>query len=302
MGKKTVVPFIESAYHTFTPMEKVIGDFFIHNTERGNLAAKTVAERLFVSEASLSRFAKKCGYKGYREFLFYYLDSFEEQKTEEKANGTTKHVLETYQELLSRTYAVVDESQVGRFLDLLLAKKRIYIYGKGSSGLAGEEMQFRFMRIGVNVQAITDSHLMKMHSVLVSEECLVIGISVSGQTEEVIHSLKAAKAQGARVVLMTSRRDRSFDAFCDEVLLFAVKEHMENGRAISPQFPILIMVDILYSHYMQSDRFRKEALHELTMDALQNTGKGKEDREILEAGADKKERKRGREEAETWER
>ena len=101
---------------------------------------------------------------------------------------------------------------------------------------------------------------------------------------------------------MTSRRDRSFDAFCDEVLLFAVKEHMENGRAISPQFPILILVDILYSHYMQSDRFRKEALHELTMDALQNTGKGKKDREILEAGADKKERKRGGEEAETWER
>ena len=103
MGKKTVVPFIESSYHTFTPMEKVIGDFFIHNTERENLAAKAVAERLFVSEASLSRFAKKCGYKGYREFLFYYLDSFEEQRTEEKANDTTKHVLETYQELLSRT-------------------------------------------------------------------------------------------------------------------------------------------------------------------------------------------------------
>ena len=53
---------------------------------------------------------------------------------------------------------------------------------------------------------------------------------------------------------------------------------------------------------MKSDRFRKEALHELTMDALQNTGKGKKDREILEAGADKKERKRGGEEAETWER
>ena len=82
MGKKTVVPSIESAYHTFTPMEKVIGDFFIHNTERENLAAKAVAERLFVSEASLSRFAKKCGYKGYREFLFYYLDSFVEQRTE----------------------------------------------------------------------------------------------------------------------------------------------------------------------------------------------------------------------------
>lgn len=285
MGKRTVIPFIESAYHTFTPMEKVIGDFFIHNTDRENLAAREVAGRLFVSEASLSRFAKKCGYKGYREFLFYYKDSFEEHR--ETANDTTKHVLRTYQELLNKSGALADEAQVERFLKFLLEKKRVYVYGKGSSGLAGEEMQFRFMRIGVNMQAITDSHLMKMHSVLVADDCLVIGISVSGQTEEVIESLKTAKAQGASVILMTSRRDRSFEEFCDEILLFAVKEHMENGKAISPQFPILVMVDILYSHYMQSDRFRKEAIHELTMDALQNTGKGKGKRErsILDPGA-----------------
>ena len=55
-------------------------------------------------------------------------------------------MLETYQELLSRTYAVVDESQVGRFLDLLLAKKRIYIYGKAVPVWRERRCEFRFMR------------------------------------------------------------------------------------------------------------------------------------------------------------
>ena len=70
---------------------------------------------------------------------------------------------------------------------------RIYVYGKGSSGTVGTEMKLRFMRIGVNIEAITDEHIMKMNSVLLDGECGVIGISISGKTETVIDSLKAAK-------------------------------------------------------------------------------------------------------------
>ena len=34
------------------------------------LSQEEVAGKLFVSEASLSRFAKKCGFRGYREFIY----------------------------------------------------------------------------------------------------------------------------------------------------------------------------------------------------------------------------------------
>ena len=63
-------------------------------------------------------------------------------------------------------------------------------------------MKLRFMRIGVNIEAITDEHIMKMNSVLLDGECGVIGISISGKTETVIDSLKAAKKCGAAVVLI----------------------------------------------------------------------------------------------------
>lgn len=42
-------------------------------------------------------------------------------------------------------------------------------------------MKLRFMRIGVNIEAITDEHIMKMNSVLLDGECGVIGISISGK-------------------------------------------------------------------------------------------------------------------------
>ena len=89
-------------------------------------------------------------------------------------------VLNSYQELLNKSYSLMDEEQIDRIESILSQKKRIYVYGKGSSGLVGMEMKLRFMRIGVNLEAITDAHIMKMNSVLVDEDCAVIGISVSG--------------------------------------------------------------------------------------------------------------------------
>ena len=48
---KSVVPIIESNYNNFTMVEKNIADFFIHNHEKMDFSAKTVAAKLFVSEA-----------------------------------------------------------------------------------------------------------------------------------------------------------------------------------------------------------------------------------------------------------
>lgn len=269
--EKTIIPIIESVYDSFTPLEKNIADFFIHNNQQLDFSSKSISHLLYVSEASLSRFAKKCGFKGYREFLFRYEQNFVENT--KITDDSTKQVLNTYQELLNKSYALVDYSQLDRITQILSTHKRVYVYGRGSSGLVAQEMKLRFMRIGVNMEAIIDSHIMKMNSVLINEECAVIGVSVSGKTTEVINSLKAAKKMGATTILMTSRKEKDYQSFCDEILLFAVKEHLENGKAISPQFPILVMVDIFYAHFLQSDKFHKEALHEYTLTALNDRSK-----------------------------
>lgn len=268
--EKNIIPHIESIYHSFTPIEKMIADFFINNTQKIDLSSKSISSHLFVSEASLSRFAKKCGFRGYREFSFCYEQSSNSPQNYTINNDQTKNVFNTYQELLNKSYSLTNEQQMKRIVNILSQKKRVYVYGKGSSGLVGEEMKIRFMRIGVNVEAITDSHIMRMNSVLLDKDCVVIGISISGKTKEVITSMQVAKQCGATVIMMTSRREKKFIDFCDEIVLFAVKENLEKGKAISPQFPILVVVDILFSHILESDKFRREIIHEYTLNLLEN--------------------------------
>lgn len=270
--ESNIIPRIEANYENLTPLEKNIADFFIHHPPQGDLSAKAVAKQLYVSEASLSRFAQKCGYTGYREFLIYYKNG---GMTAQRmpSSGHVNTVLHTYQELLSKSYSLIDEQQVQRIACTLAEKKHIYVYGRGSSGLVAKEMRIRFMRIGLNIEAITDSHIMQMNSVLLSEDCAVIGISVSGKTEEVLQSLAAAKRCGAFTMLMTAHVKPEFRKYCDEIILFSVKEYLENSKVISPQFPILVMVDVLFSELLSSDGLRRESLHDYTLKMLQKDAK-----------------------------
>lgn len=263
---KSVVPIIESNYDNFTAVEKSIADFFIQNRRKVDFSAKAVSEQLFVSEASLSRFAKKCGYRGYREFVYQYEASFVEKS--ESITGNTRMVLNAYQELMNKTYSLVDEAQVVRISRYLNKAARVFVCGIGSSGLAAREVQLRFMRIGVDIDSIQESDLMRMQAVFQNQTCLVFGISISGEKEEVLYFLKEAHKRKAKTVMVTAKNKERLEEFCDEVLLLPSLKHLNHGNLISPQFPVLVMMDIIYSYFLEQNKYEKETLHDNTLRAL----------------------------------
>ena len=124
------------------------------------------------------------------------------------------------------------------------------------------------MRLGMICEAITDLHTMLMNRVLVDEDCLVIGITVSAN-ESVVNAVNIAKQQGAKTVLITSKKSEELQQDCDELVLIAMKNALEQGTAITPQFPVLVIVDILYSYYTEIDKERKRSIFSNTLHAIQ---------------------------------
>ncbi|WP_404813571.1 hypothetical protein [Clostridium bowmanii] len=41
-----------------------------------NFLSKSISKYLYTSEATLTRFAQKCGFRGYREFVYQYQETF----------------------------------------------------------------------------------------------------------------------------------------------------------------------------------------------------------------------------------
>ena len=240
---KSVIPIIESNYDKFTATEKTIADFFIHNQKKMDFSVNHIAELLYTSKATLTRFAQKCGYHGYKEFIYQYEETFVEKQ--EKITGNTRMVLNAYQELLNKTYSLVDESQIVRILGYLNKAEKVIVCGRGSSGFSAKEMEIRFMRIGVNVDSMTDSDMMRMSSVFQDRRCLVFGFSISGETEEVTYLLEESYKRGAKTVLFTTNNREGFENYCTEVVLLPSLKHLNHGNVISPQFPILVILSFL---------------------------------------------------------
>lgn len=234
-----------------------------------------MAEKLFVSEASLSRFAQKCGFRGYREFIYEYKQNFVIKQ--EVITQNVSKVLTTYQELLNKTYSLIDENQIKRVIDYFNSSNKVFVCGKGSSGLAANEMELRFMRIGVNIDSITDTDQMKMRAVFHTANSLIIGLSISGETEEVLYFLKEAHKKNAKTVLITSQNRTELKDFCDEIVLVPSLKHLNYGNVISPQFPLSVMVDLLYSFFVDEDKNIKEKMHGDTLEAL-NVGYKRENK------------------------
>ena len=254
---------IEAAQSDMTQVEHTIANYFLNNEELTDFSSKRISALLYVSEATLSRFAKKCGFKGYREFIFAYEKDLKEEKngtvSEKDISLFTKKVQSSYQKLLQENFKLLDENQIRRIAGLLNV---------------AEEFQLRFMRIGLDVTAVTDSQMIQMSAALVEEGMLVIAISLSGTTREIVESIRIAKSRNAKVIFITANPAPETAARCDEVLRVAYLKNLDTGTKISPQFSILVMIDILYSYYFANDSYFKAQKYKETLSAIQGKHKG----------------------------
>ena len=113
-----------------------------------------------------------------------------------------------------------------------------------------------------------------MQSVFLNPQNLVIGLSLSGTKSEVLYMLARGCRQGADTILIAEKNRKSYEDFCREVILVPSLQHLNHGNLISPQFPLLMMIDIIYAAYVNHDRVHIEKIQK----EVQRTLRGSEDK------------------------
>ena len=152
MIKNSAIVAIVDSYDKFTEVEKLIADYFIKNKHKEDFSIKNIKNKLHVSESSITRFSQKCGFKGYREFIYRYEEGF--LKGISKSSFNVEEVLNTYGRILNMFPSLIDNEQIDKIADLIIKSKSVLFVGIGSSGLVAREMQSRLTRLGILVMAI----------------------------------------------------------------------------------------------------------------------------------------------------
>ena len=118
----------------------------------------------------------------------------------------------------------------------------------------------------MNSTCVTDSHMMLMNSSIITEEDLVIGISISGETTDVLQALRLAKLRGVSIIGLTAFSESKLAKLSDVYLLAYNSTFVNNERFVNSQFALMYVIDILSMKLLEDDRYQYTMLQ--TMETI----------------------------------
>lgn len=248
---------VVNKYSCLTVTEKVVADFFIKNVYDMDFCSKKIADMLFVSESTLSRFAKKCGYQGYREFIYHYKcgtmvkgeENSEKGKMPDGKELVTQTIIMNYIMSLQENRKAIDEQQVRRIARWLNGVSTIYMVATRQCLPAIRTMQIYFIQMGFNVKIVDKSGLYQINQKMDTSANLLLFTELGEKKQDGIKNMIWNKPINQKTILITDHfMDKNGSRF-DEILYIA--DFVAGSGNILSQFPIVLLMDVLCMYYRQ---------------------------------------------------
>lgn len=227
-----IVTQIKSTYSSLTKSEQKVGEFILNNIDKiAYMSVSEVANECNVGEATVLRFCRRIGFKGFHGFKRGLIDIVQEEKNVEDVK-VEDEVFDEMSTMLEHTLQVKNPDTINLVSEKIKNARNIYIYGLGLSRLCAKAAEIRLSFLGYKAYAFDEQHIQLLKANLVNEEDVIIGLSVSGTTRETVKCMEIAKKNGATTVGITNYNPSPLADICDYVLLSASKEVMETGTTL----------------------------------------------------------------------
>ncbi|MFB7781043.1 MurR/RpiR family transcriptional regulator [Streptomyces bauhiniae] len=290
---------IYAALPSLAPSERRVADAVLSDPGRAaELSITALAQRAQTSVATVMRFCRAVEITNYPQLRLALAAAAAREDalgggrpvpgTDIGADDTLREIVDKiiYSEVraLEDTGAELDVDMLGNAVDAVFQARRIDIFGVGASAVVGRDLHQKLHRIGRMVFAWTDRHAALTASALLTAEDVVVAISHSGETEDVVEPLQAAAGRGATTIALTNVPGSTLARSADVVLVACARETSLRSGATVSRIAQLALVDCLFVGVAQrSFDATSAALHE-THQAVQRRRRPKPKRPAPGAG------------------
>ncbi|BCB08962.1 MAG: MurR/RpiR family transcriptional regulator [Gammaproteobacteria bacterium] len=217
-----------------------------------SLSIASLAQAASVSEPTVNRFCRNFGAKGYPDFKI---------KLAQSLAGGTPYVTRAVEpgdtatqythKIFGATIAALDEAQrevdmaaVERMVDYLTQAKQIHFFGLGASGAVAQDAQHKFFRFNLPVMAYVDVLMQRMVAAACHTGDVVVIISYTGRTRELVDIARVAREAGA-VVLGITAPNSPLSLECTSTLEVATPEDTDHYMPMTSRMIQLTLIDAL---------------------------------------------------------
>ncbi|WP_067140601.1 MurR/RpiR family transcriptional regulator [Oceanivirga salmonicida] len=258
------ISIIDSFYPALSKQEKKIADFFKKKKQEiAIMNLQEITKKISVSEATITRFVRKLGFKGFIDFKLEVARENPNRKITIKGDyieNISKNIFNT----INDTKLLIKKTNINKAIKYIENSKKMYIFGLGASGVAAEEMQNRFMRYGKIGNCVNVAHFQVMYASTITNEDLVIAISLSGETPDLLYPVSIAKKNGCKIIAITNYILSPLAKMADIVILTSGKETPLDGGSLISKISQLYVIDILATGYaLKNEKKAEHAKHNI---------------------------------------
>ena len=233
--------------------QRVIDFVLEHPNDVIHLSVTEVAEGSNSSEATVVRLFQNLGFKSYQDFkirlsqsLVPTTRSFERRiESGDTAHTIFQKVFATSSLTLSDTLEHLQPEALERSVDLLIGARRITFVGVGGSGIVALDAHHKFFKLGLFCEAVPDPHNAAQVAALLGPDDVMVAISHSGTTQDVLHAVRIAKDNRASLIALTGLARSPLSKLADVTLNTTSPESRYRSEAVASRIAQLCIVDAL---------------------------------------------------------
>ncbi len=203
---------------TLAPAQRRLASYLLENiATASDLSITDLADEAEVSVGTISAFCRRLGLRGYQDLrLGLARDAVtaggswvggDPVGSTDSAHGIVERGLaRTFgaaAQALTETARQLDRAALENAVELLENAGRVEWIGVGTAGLVAAEGALKLRKLGIDTVAHSDGHQQAMSAALLGPSDVLVAVSHSGRTTDVVESVRVAREGGAHIVAIT---------------------------------------------------------------------------------------------------
>jgi len=253
VSHQPILSHIASTRETLRKSEVKVADFVLEQPEQVmHMRIVDLAQEAQVSEPTIVRFCRAIGCNGFQEFKVRIAQEMAVANNlgqfaiaeDDSIEDICSKIADTTLQRLNQIKRQLRPPQVAIAAQAISAARRVEFYGYGASGAVATDAQHKFFRLQVATAAYSDPHMQAMSAVTLNEQDVVVAISQSGRTRDLLHSVALAQAHGAQVITLAPENTPVSDA-ADLPIFINIEEDTEQFTPMTSRIAHLMIIDML---------------------------------------------------------
>ncbi|WP_102050079.1 MurR/RpiR family transcriptional regulator [Pygmaiobacter massiliensis] len=265
MPDSNVFTRISNSYYQLTSSEKKVADYVVVQQQKVQyLSISELAVACGVADATISRFCRQIGYRGYNAFKLAIAKATVvrhgtpgllsgEVMPEDSIPDMCHKLYTAAVETLAQTRELIQPEAIRKAADVLLAANTVLCMGQGGTMIMAEEAANLFSTAFRGFFPVRDSHMQGMAATHLTDKDAVLYFSYSGATRDLIELLPVARQRGTTFILVTRFPNSPGAAGADIVLQCGSNENPLQLGSAAARISQIYLLDILMSEMCRRD-------------------------------------------------